>query len=41
MRKVNQQMLYCVEGHPPKVHAHLEPQNVTFSGNRVFAGVIS
>ena len=22
-------MLYCVEGHPPKVHAHLEPQNMT------------
>ena len=29
MRKSDQQMLSCVEGHPPKVHPHREPQNMT------------
>lgn len=33
--------LYCVEWDPSKMHAHLDSQNVTFLGNRVFAGVIS
>lgn len=25
----------------PKMHVHLEPQNATLIGNRVFAGVVS
>ena len=36
-----QSAMTAVEWCPPKIHAHLEPKNVTLFGNEVFADAIS
>ena len=33
--------MYRVEGCPPKIHVHPEPQKVTLIVNKVFAHIIS
>lgn len=38
---INAYLHYKLCGAPPKIHVHLELQNVTIFGNRLFADILS